>query len=744
MPTLYIAINADRAKTGAADVKAALAGIRADAHLTEQALQGKGGGPARAMTNFSRETRNASAAMQQANRQLEIMEALSKRNHLEAKGFTGALMKMGEMGELMMSFGDAMAGIGTAAKSAAGIIGDDLAKEIDNISQGAMGLARVGALFGPWATIIMGAIGGVAAYLGNVADAEAKVAEEAKKVEEAERKAAEQAEAFAHKLELMKKKDLGDLTSRIRAVSDEMENIAEKASAADTSVSGMVESILALKQIKEGDLQGATDLLYAGSLDILQKANEARYGKRKLDPKDELAEAEKELKAAEAAATAFYEKQQARKDGMEAFGQTSLTKEKLELESAELREIRSQMDAAAARYEKAKKALEPKKGGKKEKEEESQRGRELEIPGIEKTLADADREIEKRNELLGVKRDSVEFYEIEAKAALYEQAIREKGEDLNKREMKQLDERARKIAKAKKAEDDLREAERKRNAVRESFAGASREIDKTRALVEINATSREQYEIEAAVLERVYALKAQGVNVTEAMTRAIRDQVSTQFELNEALEAQEAARRFQEEAFAPIKSFAEQNPIAEFAELGISALDDLAGAFADFLTTGEADFKAFAQSLKRELIELLIKQAMVAGLNALIGLATGGASTGILTAAKAVGSVLHSGGIVGQGGTPRSAPAALWAKAPRYHSGGVIGGDERAAILQVGEEVLTKSDPRHRRNGGGRSVVNNIDARTFVNATDPSSFARSERNMSRLQERRFNRALLEN
>ncbi len=53
----------------------------------------------------------------------------------------------------------------------------------------------------------------------------------------------------------------------------------------------------------------------------------------------------------------------------------------------------------------------------------------------------------------------------------------------------------------------------------------------------------------------------------------------------------------------------------------------------------------------------------------------------------------HSGGIVGMGGVPtRTAPMSLFANAPRYHSGGLLRPDERPAILQTGERVLSRSD----------------------------------------------------
>lgn len=77
---------------------------------------------------------------------------------------------------------------------------------------------------------------------------------------------------------------------------------------------------------------------------------------------------------------------------------------------------------------------------------------------------------------------------------------------------------------------------------------------------------------------------------------------------------------------------------------------------------------------------------------------------GKATAAMMGAGQYHSGGIVsGSGGIRRNLPAALFGVAPRYHSGGIAGlaPDEVPAILQRGEEVLTRNDPRHRDNAGG-------------------------------------------
>lgn len=67
--------------------------------------------------------------------------------------------------------------------------------------------------------------------------------------------------------------------------------------------------------------------------------------------------------------------------------------------------------------------------------------------------------------------------------------------------------------------------------------------------------------------------------------------------------------------------------------------------------------------------------------------------------------LFHSGGLVGGGSGQQmrygAAPSAFMG-APRYHTGGIAGfaANEVPAVLQRGEEVLTRSDPRHILNGG--------------------------------------------
>lgn len=89
------------------------------------------------------------------------------------------------------------------------------------------------------------------------------------------------------------------------------------------------------------------------------------------------------------------------------------------------------------------------------------------------------------------------------------------------------------------------------------------------------------------------------------------------------------------------------------------------------------------------------------------------AAAAALAAAAAASSVavLHEGGIAGGVTRRRALSPFAFAGAIRYHSGGIAGlrPNEVPAILQKGEEVITRGDPRHRNNtGGGGSGGNSL------------------------------------
>lgn len=115
----------------------------------------------------------------------------------------------------------------------------------------------------------------------------------------------------------------------------------------------------------------------------------------------------------------------------------------------------------------------------------------------------------------------------------------------------------------------------------------------------------------------------------------------------------------------------------------------------------------------------------------MVGLGGGAAASGTGLGTWGLGAnvpaaIAHSGAIVGQpGGTSRNAAASWFAAAPRYHSGTVVGlaADEQAAILQKGEEVLSKDNPRNIMNLAAKNAAqakSGVQSIRNVLVTDPN------------------------
>lgn len=103
--------------------------------------------------------------------------------------------------------------------------------------------------------------------------------------------------------------------------------------------------------------------------------------------------------------------------------------------------------------------------------------------------------------------------------------------------------------------------------------------------------------------------------------------------------------------------------------------------------------------------------------------AAAGQSSGAAAGASVGAALLHSGGIVGApGGRTVEVSPHLFSGAPRYHTGGTVGlaPGEQAAVLRVGEEVLTEDSPRNAKNGGAGSGGDGVQSIRNVLVMDES------------------------
>jgi tape measure domain-containing protein len=132
-------------------------------------------------------------------------------------------------------------------------------------------------------------------------------------------------------------------------------------------------------------------------------------------------------------------------------------------------------------------------------------------------------------------------------------------------------------------------------------------------------------------------------------------------------------------------------------------------------------FLKFAADFLKQIANMILQQIIF---NAVSGAASGGSGAGgiggAIAGALSSAAVMHSGGTVGSAGRSRTVSTAMFAGAVRYHTGGFAGlqPGEVPAVLQRGEEVLARNDPRNMLNGGGSSQ-SPVTPR-IVNVLDPS------------------------
>lgn len=159
-----------------------------------------------------------------------------------------------------------------------------------------------------------------------------------------------------------------------------------------------------------------------------------------------------------------------------------------------------------------------------------------------------------------------------------------------------------------------------------------------------------------------------------------------------------------------------KNQITELeATIKSSGQSAFGGFFRDVIggaKSAKDAFKDMVGGFAQSMLDLMAKkmgEKLMSSLFDSAGAAGGGGGGGwVQAAASWVGSFFHQGGVVGgHTNVSRSIDPAAWNYAPRYHTGGIAGlrPDEVPAILQRGEEVLTRDDPRHSGNGAGMGGI---------------------------------------
>ncbi|MDX9689784.1 MAG: phage tail tape measure C-terminal domain-containing protein [Alphaproteobacteria bacterium] len=139
----------------------------------------------------------------------------------------------------------------------------------------------------------------------------------------------------------------------------------------------------------------------------------------------------------------------------------------------------------------------------------------------------------------------------------------------------------------------------------------------------------------------------------------------------------------------------------------------------------------FANSIVADITRMFVQKSITGPLfKALSGsMESGGFLDSIMSALS-----FHEGGTVGETSARLMVPSYVFAGAPRYHGGGIAGlkSDEVPAILQRGEEVISRKDRKSR--SAGVSVV------MHITTPDANSFRASQNQISAEAARGINRA----
>ena len=312
----------------------------------------------------------------------------------------------------------------------------------------------------------------------------------------------------------------------------------------------------------------------------------------------------------------------------------------------------------------------------------------------------------------------------------------------------------------------LDKSERQRqidNALRRLSADATdAQREQVRALAGELYDEKAAQEALNAALEEGNRLQAEGDAIRErvrnaglsAAEMAYKDRVSKADRLFSAGEIS-AETRDKERALAKKELDGVNDGLSRMQSLASDAGGALADTFGDVLT-GAKDAGDAIDDLERQLLNMATNSLIMQPLQGMFddlagnlfnssGGSGGGGSGGggwLSGVGNFIAGLFHEGGRVGAtGGDSRAVSPLAFAGAPRLHSGTLPGlkPDEVPAILQRGEEVLSRDQAAAARKGGG-SEQRPINVTFNVQTPDAGSFRQSQGQMAAQARAALNRA----
>ena len=139
----------------------------------------------------------------------------------------------------------------------------------------------------------------------------------------------------------------------------------------------------------------------------------------------------------------------------------------------------------------------------------------------------------------------------------------------------------------------------------------------------------------------------------------------------------------------------EADDMASKAERGVTSMfKSMEDALVSFVTTGKLDFKSMADSIIADMVRMQIQSSITKPLAGALGGFLGDVAGSIFGAPAGAGTAAptataHTGGLIGADSlSMRSVNPAVFAGAPRFHTGGIVG-NEVPIIAKQGETVFT-------------------------------------------------------
>jgi lambda family phage tail tape measure protein len=274
---------------------------------------------------------------------------------------------------------------------------------------------------------------------------------------------------------------------------------------------------------------------------------------------------------------------------------------------------------------------------------------------------------------------------------------------------------------ANKAFDAYEKEEAASRKITEGLIGSNRQrieaLQLQREMLDLTDTERSVLQARTDLEKSAAAARKEANQIEDAGLRAqtiqtINDALARQLPIVEDLVRANAEyqRSFEYGAKSALRTYIDDatNAAKRAQQVTTNAFRSMEDALTKFVMTGKLDFKSMADSIIADLVRIQIQRSITLPLANWLGSVlprmgvgmgggTAGGSTMPLGSSDLMGTmanVAHSGGVIGADALlSRTVHPAIFAGAPRFHTGGIVSG-EVPIIAQEGEVVFTRGQMR--------------------------------------------------